>query len=93
MDCVSCLPDWYPAPPESLAADLPGVDPRNELGDRSLRASSPKGDILGFAWLDEKWGVVVLLTCGAAQCRSHDTVLGLARIVEERIDATLGAAP
>ncbi|MBI4509415.1 MAG: carboxypeptidase regulatory-like domain-containing protein [Deltaproteobacteria bacterium] len=77
----------------SLLADLPNAAAKDEIGDRSLRAISPDGNILGLAFLDAKKGVVVLLSCGSSQCRSHDNVFVLARIVKERLDLMLGAVP
>lgn len=74
-----------------LLEELPNAQPRDEIGDRSLRAASDAKDIFGLAWLDGKRGIVALLTCGAALCRSHEVVLGLARMVHERIDAKMGA--
>ena len=70
-----------------LLTDLPNVSEKNELGDRSFRATSDTNDIYGVGWLDGRRGVVVLLTCGASQCRSHDDALSLARVVKDRIDA------
>jgi hypothetical protein len=71
---------------DRLASELPGAQIKNELGDRSLRASTPKGDILGVAFLDAKRGVVALIQCGSSQCRSHEDVLNLARIVQTRVE-------
>lgn len=72
---------------DKLAEELPGAKVKNEIGDRSLRASTPGGDILGLAFLDASRGVVVLIQCGASQCRTHETVLALARIVKERAES------
>lgn len=93
---------WKLPPPdaephyEKMKKDLPGVKETNELADRSLRASTGNGDILGVAFLDAKRGVVALIQCGASQCRSHETVLRIARTVKERIEheiAIPGGAP
>lgn len=69
-----------------LLKDLPSVNERNELGDRSFRALSEGKDIFGMGWLDGRRGVVVLMTCGASQCRSHEVLLNLARTVKDRAD-------
>ena len=75
-----------------VVADMPNVQPRDEIGDRSVRATSDAKDIFGLAFLDGKKGAVVLMTCGASQCRSHEGLLSLARIVKERLDAPGGTA-
>ncbi|MFH0899847.1 MAG: hypothetical protein V2A73_04380 [Pseudomonadota bacterium] len=75
-----------------LLAELPNAQERNELGDRSLRATSAEGDILAVGFLDGRRGTVVLLTCGVSQCRSHDIVLQISRTVKDRLDAMQGAS-
>ena len=75
---------------QELLGQLPGAKGGAELGDRSLRTATPKGDILGFGYLDEKHGTVVLITCGTSQCRSSETLLMLMRKVKDRLDAELG---
>jgi hypothetical protein len=70
-----------------LLDELPGAKPKNEIGDKSLRASTPAGDILGLAFLDARRGVIVLLQCGASQCRTHETVLALARVIKDRVES------
>jgi hypothetical protein len=70
-----------------LLQDLPNVSEKNELGDRSFRASSDAQDIFGVGWLDGRRGIVILLTCGSSTCRSHDEVLTLARTIKDRVDA------
>lgn len=83
---------WHLPPPEAsarftrLVDELPQATSKNEIGDKSVRAATPAGDILGLAFLDEKRGWVVLIQCGASQCRSHETVLALARLVRERLE-------
>ncbi len=72
---------------ERLLGELPGAIEKNELGDRSVRAATAGGEILGLAFLDSPRGSVVLLQCGASQCRSHEKVLALARLVRERLEA------
>jgi len=71
---------------ERLVGELPGAQTKNEIADRSLRAATPTGDILGLAFLDAKRGVVVLIQCGASQCRTHETVLGIARLIYTRVE-------
>jgi hypothetical protein len=83
---------WKAAPDEAtkqferLAGELPGAQVKNELADRSLRAAAPGGEILGLAFLDSRRGIVVLIQCGASQCRTHETVLSLARLVKNRVE-------
>jgi hypothetical protein len=76
---------------DKLTKELPGVKESEELGDRSLRAVSPEGDILGFAFVDKTRGVVVLVQCGASQCRSGDQVLAIAKRMKDRADALFPA--
>jgi hypothetical protein len=71
---------------QRLLDELPRVLEKNELGDRSLRATSEKGDILAAGYADERRGVVVLIQCGVAQCRTHEVVLQLLRLVKDRAD-------
>jgi hypothetical protein len=73
----------------ALVEQLPNTKETDDIPDKSLRAVSPKGDILGVAFVDEKRGVVVLVQCGASQCRSGDVVVAIARKVKERVDALL----
>jgi hypothetical protein len=75
-----------------LIKELPGVKETNELGDHSLRAVSDAGDILGVAFLDKTRGVVVLVQCGASQCKNGDMAVNLAKRVKERTDATFAPA-
>jgi hypothetical protein len=72
---------------DKLIDELPGAALKNELGDRSLRASTPGGEILGLAFVDRARGVLVLIQCGASQCRTHETVLALARTILGRVEA------
>jgi hypothetical protein len=79
---------------DALADELPGAATKNEIGDKSLRAATPGGDILGLAFLDARHGLVILIQCGASQCRTHETVLALARTIKERAETQLaGGAP
>lgn len=71
---------------QRIADELPNVKLGQELGDRSLRASSEGGDILGVAYLDRARGVVVLLQCGVSQCPDHDRAMEILRRVKERVD-------
>ncbi|HKA89945.1 MAG TPA: hypothetical protein VKE22_19925 [Haliangiales bacterium] len=83
---------WRLAPAEQkkqyqrLLDELPRVQERNEIGDRSLRATSEKGDILAAGYADDRRGLVVLIQCGVAQCRTHDVVLTLLRLMKDRAD-------
>jgi hypothetical protein len=70
-----------------LVDELPGVKETQELGDKSLRAVSDAGDIIGFAFLDKSRGLVVLIQCGASQCRSGDQAMAIAQRVKDRADA------
>jgi hypothetical protein len=74
-----------------LIGDLPGVKETDEIGDRSLRAVSDDGSILGAAVLIKSRGVVVLVQCGASQCKNGDVVAGLARKVLERAETAFPA--
>ena len=60
----------------ALLDSLPGVEERNEIANRSLRAS--ENQIHGVAFLDGQRGLVVLITCGADQCKSIDVAVTLA---------------
>jgi hypothetical protein len=83
---------WHLPPAEAaerftrLVDELPQAQSKNEIGDKSVRAATEGGDILGLAFLDAKRGFVVLIQCGASQCRSHETVLSLARLVRGRLE-------
>jgi hypothetical protein len=68
-----------------LLESLPGAIERNEIADRSLRAA--EGEIRGVAFLDGRRGVVVLLTCGVAQCRTPQDAATIAARVYERLVA------
>ncbi len=60
----------------ALLDSLPGVQERNEIANRSLRAS--ENSIHGVAFLDGQRGIVVLITCGADQCKDGEVVVTLA---------------
>jgi hypothetical protein len=72
-----------------LGEMLPGVRQTGEIADQSFRATEkdPKtgAEILGVAFLDEKRGVVVLLTCGTAQCKTLDTLVAVGRKAYDRV--------
>ena len=74
---------------EQVIGELPNIAERDEVGTRSVRVASDAGDILGLVYLDEKHSAVVLITCGASQCRNFEAVLALARQVKDRMDALL----
>jgi hypothetical protein len=66
-----------------LADDLPGVQEKNEIGDRSLRAE--EANFFGISFLDTKLGVVVLLTCGKSLCKSVDSLLSLGKTAYQHL--------
>jgi hypothetical protein len=72
-----------------LGEMLPGVKQTAEIADQSFRATErdPKSgaEILGVSFVDENRGVVVLLTCGAAQCKTIDTLVAIGRKAYDRI--------
>lgn len=69
-------PDDAEARYESLASSLPQTEERDEVADRSLRAT--EGDIFGVAYLDRARGLVLLITCGQSQCADVEQVAALA---------------
>jgi len=68
---------------DELRTGLPGVEERDEMGSKSLRAT--ENDIYGVAFLDGQRGLVALLTCGKSQCSSIEDAVALAQIVHDRI--------
>jgi hypothetical protein len=66
-----------------LVGSLPGAKEVNEIADRSMRATEQQ--IYGVGFLDEKRGVVVLMTCGQSQCKSSDVLVALGRKAHENI--------
>jgi len=76
---------------QRLLAELPGAAAKDELGDASLRAKS--GQIHGLAFLVRSRGIVVSLTCGAAQCTEPGHILKLAKLVESRLPELPAEAP
>jgi hypothetical protein len=77
---------------DRLVKELPGVKETGEIGDRSLRAVSDAGDIMGFAFLDRSRGLVVLVQCGASQCKNGDQALAIAKHIKERADSVFPLA-
>jgi hypothetical protein len=84
---------WHLDPPgaekqySELLELLPRVEERTEAGD--LAFFSAEGDIFGYGFLDRSRGVVVLLTCGKAQCKDKNQVLELVEIIESNIAAVV----
>ncbi len=70
-----------------LVASLPGAKEVNEIGDRSMRATEQQ--IYGVGFLDQRRGVVVLMTCGQSQCKSIDMLVALGRKAHENIKRTV----
>jgi hypothetical protein len=68
---------------EELRSGLPGVDEKDEIASRSLRAL--EDDIYGVGFLDGQRGVVVLLTCGKSQCAAMEDAVALAQLAHARI--------
>jgi hypothetical protein len=72
---------------EELSQSLPGVTRTDEIASKSLRAM--EGDIRGIAFLDGPRGLVVLLTCGKAQCAAENDVVELGKHIARRIEALI----
>lgn len=70
-----------------LSDSLPGVSERADVADRSLLAV--EGDIQGYAFMDGRRSLVVLITCGKGQCREIDQLVDIARKVFENIEAVV----
>jgi hypothetical protein len=68
---------------DELRAGLPGMEEKDEIASRSLRAT--ERDIYGVGFLDGQRGVVVLLTCGKSQCASIEDAVALAAQAHKRI--------
>ncbi len=73
-----------------MVRELPGAEEKDEIGDRSVRAK--EGDILALGAMDRAHGVLLLLTCGEAQCKNFATMLALMKRAWPRIPR-LGRAP
>lgn len=67
----------------ALLDSLPNVDERNEIANRSLRAREK--EIHGAAFLDGQRGIVVLVTCGEAQCSTPEMAVEMASLMYERV--------
>lgn len=67
-----------------LLDDLPGVEERDEISDRSLRAEEQ--GFYGIAYLDARRGIVVLVTCGKALCDGMDDLVTLGEKSHERLE-------
>jgi hypothetical protein len=70
---------------DELRTGLPGVEEKDEIASRSLRAFDDHDGIYGAAFLDGQRGVVVLITCGKGQCSSSEDVFTFAQIAHKRI--------
>lgn len=68
---------------DELRTGLPGVEEKDEIASRSLRAV--ENDIYGVGFLDGQRGVVVLITCGKGQCSSVEDVVHFGEIAHRRI--------
>ncbi|KAB2863512.1 MAG: carboxypeptidase regulatory-like domain-containing protein [Bauldia sp.] len=68
---------------DELRTGLPGVEEKDEIASRSLRAT--ENDIYGVGFLDGQRGVVVLITCGKSQCSSIEDAVALGHIAHRRI--------
>ncbi|HZS36813.1 MAG TPA: hypothetical protein VFF06_08305, partial [Polyangia bacterium] len=81
---------------DSLLREVPNVEAKNEMGDRSLRGSDAKGGkpptILAAAVEDRARGVVIELTCGVELCRDADQTAALLKRLLGRGER-LGRAP
>jgi hypothetical protein len=66
-----------------LMSALPDARTTDEVGDGSFRARS--GGIAGLVYLVRERGVVVSMTCGAAQCTEPAQLTKLAKLVESRL--------
>jgi len=84
-------PDEAASRYRELLDGLPGAAVRDEIADRSLRAT--EGAIIGIGFIDQARGVVVLLTCGTAQCKTPEVAVALARKTYDRIKNLVRAGP
>jgi len=73
-----------------LAAELPGAQPTQELGDASLRAGS--GQVAALVFLERERGVVVTITCGTSQCPERAALVKLGKLVEGKLGTLAPAA-
>jgi hypothetical protein len=74
-----------------LLSTLPGAKSSDEVGDASFRAKS--GTIAGLVFLVRDRGVVVSMTCGAAQCTEPGQLVKLAKLVESKLPELPPEAP
>jgi hypothetical protein len=74
-----------------LLAEVPRVESRNEIGDRSLIGHDQS--ILAAAVEDRTRGVVVELTCGVELCKTSERTVALLRRVLERTQRLGRGAP
>ncbi len=70
-----------------LSETLPGVTERDDVADKSLLAI--EGDIQGYAFLDTKRSLVVLITCGKGQCKEQSQLIALASKIFSNIEAVV----
>ncbi len=70
-----------------LKSTLPGVTDRDDVADKSLLAL--EGDIQGYAFLDKRRSLVVLLTCGKGQCKEQGQLIDIARKIYSNIEAVV----
>ena len=74
-----------------LLSTLPGAKSTDEVGDASFRAKS--GTIAGLVYLVRERGVVISMTCGAAQCTEPGQLVKLAKLVESKLPELPPEAP
>ena len=70
-----------------LSDSLPSVVERRDVGDRSFLAV--EGEIQGYAYMDGKRGLVVLITCGKGQCSKPEQLVKLAEKTYANIEAVM----
>ncbi len=74
---------------QSFIDSLPNTQQTNEIATRSLRAvernAKRRFDIHGIAFIDEKRGVVMLMTCGETQCTTADKAAAIGVKMHEKI--------
>ncbi len=70
-----------------LTDSLPSVVERRDVADRSFLAV--EGDIQGYAFMDGRRGLVVLVTCGKGQCSKVEQLVDIAKKVYENIEAVV----
>jgi hypothetical protein len=81
---------------QALLREVPNIDERNEMGDRSLRGDDSKpgqpARIIAAAVEDRGRGVVIELTCGVELCSGADQAASLLKRILGRADR-LGRPP